>query len=444
VSTFDPVGETMPDGALRKLQFDKLRSLLATLEGLNRFYTAKWQAAGVSLSDVRSLEDLPRLPVTTKEELLRAQQEDPPFGTNATYPESAYVRFHQTSGSKGEPLRVIDTPESWDWWGRCWGHVLSGAGVTAEDRLFIAFSFGPFIGFWAAVEGARQVGALLIPGGGGDSLQRLHLMRELQATALCCTPTYALRLVEVARENGFDLAQIPMRITVHAGEPGANVPATKARISKAWGARCFDHAGASEVGAHSFECEVQPGGVHVIETEFIAEVLDPKGTEPVEPGQMGELVITNLGRPGFPVIRYRTGDLVRLNATPCECGRTFSRLEGGVLGRTDDMVIVRGVNLYPSAIENLVREFEAVDEYRVTVRKEHELATLEIELELASAGEAEHHRRAVERAVLEAFGLRPKVTLAERGSLPRFELKAKRFHVSESAQWPGTGREVEA
>ncbi|HZD56336.1 MAG TPA: hypothetical protein VE136_06425, partial [Anaerolineales bacterium] len=202
-----------------------------------------------------------------------AQTEDPPFGTNATFSESAYTRIHQTSGTTGAPLRVIDTQESWAWWGKCWGYILSGAGLTADDRLLIPFSFGPFIGFWAAVEGAKEIGALMIPGGGRDSLQRLHLLFELGATAICCTPTYALRLAEVAREAGIDLRKSPVRVTVHAGEPGANIPATKARIEKAWGVKCFDHAGASEVGAHSFECELQPEGNHIIESEFIVQVV---------------------------------------------------------------------------------------------------------------------------------------------------------------------------
>ena len=156
----------------------------------------------------------------------------------------------------------------------------------------------------------------------------------------CCTPTYALRLAEVAREENFDLNQIPLRLAIHAGEPGANVPATKQRIEKTWGIKCFDHAGASEIGAHSFECTEQPGGIHVNESEFIVEVVDPKTLEPVPEGEEGELILTNLSRTGFPIIRYRTGDLVRLNQAPCACGRTFARFEGGVLGRADDLSLI--------------------------------------------------------------------------------------------------------
>jgi len=269
---------------------------------------------------------------------------------------------------------------------------------------------------------------MMIPGGGRDSLQRLELMRDTGATALCCTPTYALRLAEVARETDFDLRAIPMRVTVHAGEPGANIPATKQRIQEAWGARCYDHAGASEVGAHSFECEAQPGGVHLIESEFIAEVLDPQTGQPTPAGERGELVITSLGRPGFPVIRYRTGDMVQLNRAPCACGRTFARFEGGILGRADDMVTVRGVNVFPGAVEDIIRQFREVDEFRVTIHTVRQMDEMEVEIELVENADPVI-ATAVGLAINSTLAIRPNIQLVPRGALPRFELKARRFHV---------------
>jgi phenylacetate-CoA ligase len=277
------------------------------------------------------------------------------------------------------------------------------------------------------VLGAKRVGALLVSGGGFNSLQRLHLMRDLQVTAMCCTPTYALRLAEVARENNVNIRNIPLRVTIHAGEPGANVPATKKRIEAVWGVKCFDHAGASEVGAHSFECEAQPDGIHAIESEFIVEVIDPETAEPIPDGNVGELVITNLGRIGYPAIRYRTGDLVRFTAEACTCGRTFGRFQGGIIGRADDMVIVRGVNVYPSAVENLVRQFTAVDEFRVQIHKQAEMAELTIEVELAEGTDAATTCHALQQTFHHVLGLRPTVTAVPRDTLPRFELKAKRF-----------------
>jgi phenylacetate-CoA ligase len=424
---FDPSTETLAREYLQTLQLKKLQAMLSGLWEKNAFYTNKLKAAGVAPADFRSLADLCHLPMTYKRELLDDQTAHPPFGTNLTYQLEAYARYHQTSGTTGVPLRVLDTGESWDWWGRCWGFVLSGAGLTAGDRLFTAFSFGPFIGFWAAVEGARQIGAMMIPGGGRDSLQRLELMREAGATALCCTPTYALRLAEVARENNFDLSTLTVRATVHAGEPGASIPETKRRIESSWGAKCYDHAGASEVGAHSFECETQSGGIHVIESEFIVEVIDPKTDEPVPPGERGELVLTNLGRLAFPVIRYRTGDVVRLDSSLCPCGRTFARLNGGILGRADDMITVRGVNVFPSAVENIIRRFKEVDEFRVTVYREREMDEMTVEVELLEGADSTL-AVAISQAIDTALSFRPNMRLVPRGQLPRFELKSRRFH----------------
>ncbi len=434
VKYFDPSVETLDREQLQHLQFEKLQGLLLSIYGKNQFYTEKLDSAGADPRDIRCPNDLAQLPWTVKSELLEAQQQTPPLGSNATFPESSYTRFHQTSGTTGVPLRIIDTAESWNWFGKCWGFVLAGAGLSFEDRLFIPFSFGPFIGFWAAVEGAREVGAMMIPGGGRDSLQRLQMMKDAQATALCCTPTYALRLAEVAREHRFDLRDIPIRATIHAGEPGANIESTKARIESVWNAKCYDHAGASEVGAHSFECQCQPGGNHVIESEFIVEVVDRETGSPSNNGEVGELVATNLGRVGFPVIRYRTGDLVRWNPDICDCGRTFARFEGGVLGRADDMVVVRGVNVFPSAIENLIRRFEEVDEFRVVRRRRQEMHDLSIEIEVAAGGNGSVIRKNLAETIHHSLGLRPVVTLSARGTLPRYELKSNRFHLNQGGE----------
>ncbi len=429
---FDAATETLPREQLAGLQLGKLQAMSRELWGRNAFYTNKWKSAGVSPEDIRSLDDIVRLPFTKKGELMEDQATNGPFGTNLTYPLDAYVRMHQTSGTTGVPLKVLDTTESWDWWGRCWGHVLAGAGVTAADRLFMAFAFGPFIGFWAAVEGARKIGAVMVPGGGRDSQQRLELMREVGATVLCCTPTYALRLAEVAHEIGFDLAGIPMKATVHAGEPGANIPSTKNRIQESWTAKCFDHAGASEVGAHSFECLHQPGGTHLIESEYIAEVINPLTGAVVNPGERGELVLTNLGRWGFPVIRYRTGDLVKMNLDRCDCGRTFLRFDGGILGRADDMVTVRGVNVFPAGVENIIRKFAEIDEFRITVNKVKQMDEMDIEIELCEGADPDvAHQLAIKLDSMLSF--RPRVHHVARNTLPRFEMKAKRFHVKHDA-----------
>ena len=432
---------------LQELQLGKLQSLLGPVLESNDFYGRKLRAAGVrSPEHVSTIEAYRQLPFTTKQELSSDQAEYPPYGTNLTFPADRYVRLHQTSGTTGRRLRWLDTEESWQWFGSCWRTVFEGAGVCAGDRIFFAFSFGPFIGFWTAWEGARQLGVMAIPGGGMSSEQRLDAIVANKATVLLSTPTYALHLAEVAAGMGLDTAgDTAVRICIHGGEPGAGLPATRERIETAWGAQVYDHAGATEVGAWSFQCQSRDG-LHLNEAEFICEVVDPTT---LAPAQEGELVITGLGRTGMPVIRYRTGDWVRLQSEDagCSCGRSFRKLVGGVIGRVDDALSIRGMVVYPSAIENVVRRFPEVGEFAVDVHRPRALDELEIRLEDLSASDEEGKEFADEAGadiagpevtgasltdrVAEAFhaqlGLRARVTAVPHGSLPRFELKAKRF-----------------
>jgi phenylacetate-CoA ligase len=419
----DRAAECAPPERLRDHRWSRLRALVRETLGANPFWTAKWRAAGLtSADDLRDWDDFRRLPLTRKRELVDDQAAHPPFGTNLTYPLARYVRIHQTSGTSGQPIRWLETEASWNWWAHCWRFVLAGAGLGPGDRVYFPFSFGLFVGFWAGFEGARALGALAIPGGGQDSLTRLGTMQALGATALVCTPSYALHLVELARERGIDLAKLGIRATVHAGEPGAGIPAVRARIESGWGARAFDHAGMTEVGAYGYECAEQ-AGLHVNESEFIAEVLDP---ETLAPAREGELVLTNLGRTGSPAVRYRTGDRVRVAEAPCGCGRTFMRLEGGILGRLDDMLIIRGVNVFPSAIEGIVRRFAVVDEFQVEVFRDGELDQARVIIEVDGAAGARSVREAVQEALRASLGLRLEVACVEPRTLPRWELKARR------------------
>lgn len=427
---YDRALETLDRPALARRQWERLHPMLAEVAACNPFYRRKWHAAGIDdLRAIRSLDDFRGLPLTTKTELLQDQRDHPPFGTILTYPLERYTRFHMTSGTTAQPLRWLDTPESWDWWIRGWLFVYHAAGIGPADRVFLAFSFGPFIGFWAGYEAATRLGAMAIPGGGQDSSLRLRTIVETGATVLVCTPSYALRLAQVAREQGIDPAATTIRTTIHAGEPGASIPATKRRIEEAWGARCFDHSGMTEVGAMAYECSLQPGGVHLNESEFVFEVLDPQTGIPAADGR-GELIVTNLGRWGSPVIRYRTGDLVQLSPTPCACGRTFVRADGGILGRADDMLIVRGVNIFPSGIEEIVRRYPVVDEFRIEVFKQSEMDEIRVLLEIDEdrhGGEiCAQTLAAVGEAVRGAFGLRIETRAVPAGTLPRFELKARR------------------
>src|SRR5262249_38098121 len=261
--------ETLGPDALRARQWDRFTTLAHEAFPANPFVAARWRAAGIARADdLRGWADFSRLPLADKGELVRDQAAHPPFGSNLTYPIERYVRVHQTSGTSGAPLRWLDTEDSWAWWARCWTFVLRGAGLGAGDRIFFPFSFGLFVGFWAGFEGARVLGALAIPGGGQDSAQRLAAIEALGATAVCCTPSYALHLAEAARGRGVPLAKLGVRATVHAGEPGAGIPSVRARIEEAWGARAYDHAGMTEMGAYGFECAAR-AGLHVNESEFI-------------------------------------------------------------------------------------------------------------------------------------------------------------------------------
>jgi len=400
--------------ALRDQQLHKLRAGLGEVLAANLFWRER-------LHDVRDWDDFERLPLMTRAELLADQAAHPPFGTNLTYPLERFVRLHQTSGSSGDqPLRWLDTAESWEWWLRIWADdVYRAAGVNAGDRVFFAFSFGPFIGFWSAFGGAQRLGALSISGGAMTSEQRLRSIIDLRATVLLSTPTYALRLADVANDLGLDLRTSGVRVTIHAGEPGASIPATRAAIEEAYGATCFDHTGMTELGPTGFSC-LQRDGIHLIESEFIFEVLDLNG----RPAEEGELVATNLGRWGMPLIRYRTGDRVKVTREPCACGSPFMKVIGGIQGRVDDMFTVRGVNLYPSQVEDIVRRYPEVAEFVIERGRARQMD--EVSLLIEAAGDDFSTER-LEADLRQALGVRLDCRVVERGTLPRSELKAKRI-----------------
>ncbi len=395
-----------PD-AIRAEQLRRLGRRVPELLRDNAFYRDR-------LHEVRSWDDFERLPLLTKAEIVADQEAFPPFGSNLTYPLERYVRLHQTSGSSGiRPLRWLDTAASWAWWERIWSeHVFPAAGVGPGDRVFCAFSFGPFIGFWSAFCGAERLGALAISGGAMTTEQRARAILELGVTALCCTPTYALRLAEAARELGLDLASSSVGAVICAGEPGASVPATRELIGESFRAQVYDHSGMTELGPTAFGCSA--GGLHLVEPEFIFEV-----------SQEGELIATNLGRWGSPLVRYRTGDRVELSTERCACGSPYPKLVGGILGRLDDMFTVRGVNLYPSQVEAIVRRHREVEEFLIehrTVRRMDEVVLL---FETARPSDGLAERLAAD--LRQALGARIDCRLVATGTLPRSELKSRRL-----------------
>jgi phenylacetate-CoA ligase len=327
-------------------------------------------------------------------------------------------------------LRWLDTAESWDWMLRQWEQVFQAAGVTQRDRVFCAFSFGPFIGFWLAFEAAARMGCMALPGGGLGSAQRLRFMLDHGVTVLCCTPTYAVRLAEAAAAENIDLSDSRVKRIVVAGEPGGSIPAVRQRIESLWpGAQVFDHHGMTEVGPVTYQCPDRPGVLHVMENGYLPEIINPATGQAMTPGESGELVLTTLGRTGSPLLRYRTGDLVKgSEAAVCSCGRVEMALEGGILGRTDDMVVVRGVNVYPSAVEEIVQACGGVAEYQVRVAVKNSMTELAFIMEPLEEGRsARDVADKLQSAFLTTLSLRIPVTIATSGSLPRFEMKARRW-----------------
>jgi phenylacetate-CoA ligase len=437
--------EQLDRSSLAQYQLQRLSALLERIVPHNALYARKLRGVDVR---PRTLDDLRAWPLTTKAELQgEAPQADVAhYAANHTWPIERYVRYHQTSGTRGRPLVLLDTADDWRWWIDTWQYVLDAAHLAPHDRIFMAFSFGPFVGFWSAFEAALARGCLVVPGGGMSTLARLQMMRHCRATAVFCTPSYALHMAEVAAENtatlGFALRQLEVRVLVVAGEPGGSIPATRQRIEDAWQARVVDHAGASEVGPWGY-ADPQGLGLFVNEAEFLPEFLAVGSDRPAAEGELAELVLTNLGRAGCPVIRYRTGDLVRPrwqhpyaraaaeNRPPHAAAggaagagyvNRFVLLEGGILGRADDMLVIRGVNIYPSAVEQILREFPEIAEFRLTAVRRGALDGLEVEIE-----DRAHAPHRVQEALRLRLGLHVEVRDVPPGTLPRYEMKARRF-----------------
>jgi len=415
--------ERLDADRLAEHQLKRLNRLLKTILPHNKFYAEKLpDISGELLADehgpLHSLDEFAELPYTFKEELLASGGDRLP--PQLTWPRERYVRMHQTSGTHGRPLVVLDTPEDWAWWMDCWQFVLDAAGLEAGDSVFMAFSFGPFIGFWSAFDAAIARGCLAVPGGGISTLGRLVLMRTMQCSAVFCTPSYALHMAEVGAEHQIDVGELDVNMLILAGEPGGSVPATRARIESTWQASVLDHSGASEVGPWGYG-DVEGRGLYINEHDFIAEFLSVEtGTSAAE-GQLAELVLTNLGRTGSPVVRYRTGDLVRPSWQHGGENR-FVFLPGGVVGRTDDMMVIRGVNIFPSSVEQVLRSFPEVIEFRMTATKLGEMDHLVVDIE--------DRLESPERVEIELrlrLGLKMEVRCVPLGTLPRVEGKGKRF-----------------
>jgi phenylacetate-CoA ligase len=430
---WNPKVETLDRAGLEALQLAKLRRQAAWAAQRSPWYRRAMAAADFSPAALSSLADLARLPMLTREEWMNSQFEHPPYGELPTIGGEGAIRVHTTSGTTGKgPLRALDSRKDWAWIAEMWAYAIWGCGVRPGDTAYIAFGYGSFIGFWGLHYAMEKIGVLNVPGGAQSTEARVRQIVDFGATVVASTPTYALRLAQEAQTLGIDLRGSKVSRVILSGEPAGSIPQTKALIEEQWGAKAFDTAGMTEIGTIMvFECEHQPGGTHIIEDHVIEEVISPDTLQPAAYGEAGERVVTSFGRGSIPLLRYRTGDLVcKVPASRCTCGRGFDIYEGGILGRVDDMKIIRGTNVYPRAIEAIVREFTEVDEFQTVITREgvRDEITLRIELKPEARGDLWDGLAATlhNRLALAHEGLNFRVQLAGSGELPRFELKAKR------------------
>jgi phenylacetate-CoA ligase len=430
---WNPVLEQLPRETLRRLQLRKFRKIFAWAHERSRFHRTLYEQAGIRPEDIRTFEDVRRVPKVDKAVMRDIQRKDPfPYGDALCVPLQEVTEFRQTSGTTGQPVYQPDTWQDWEWWAECWAFILWAQGYRPSDRVFIPFGYNVFVAFWAGHYAAEKIGCEVVPGGVLDTQARILKVQELRATAMMGTPTYILGMADTARSKmGIDPAGLGITKITCAGEPGASIPSTKRRMQEAWNAKVYDHAGATEIGAWSYECRHQPGGMHVNEALFLVEIEDAGTGEIIEtPGRRGKMVITALDRLAQPCIRFDSKDLIEWDPEPCPCGRTFRLIKGGVLGRADDITKVKGVLLAPASIEEVVRSIDGLgDEYEVIVDKLGDIDRIKLKVELMP--DAEERVQEIEARLKDQLRLKTnlgyRIEFYDYGRLPRYEVKARRF-----------------
>jgi phenylacetate-CoA ligase len=430
---WNPVLETLSQQKIRELQFKKFIKIFQWAYDHSKFHRQLYDQAGIKPTDIRSFADIRRIPCVEKSMMRSVQRKDPfPYGDPLAVPLEEVVEFRQTSGTTGQPVYQADTWQDWEWWAECWAYILWAQGYRPRDRVFIPFGYNVFVAFWAGHYAAEKIGAEVVPGGVLDTQARVLKIQELQATAMMATPTYILSMADTARNKlNIDPRSLSIRKITCAGEPGASILSTKQRMQEAWNAKVYDHAGATEIGAWSFECEEQPGGLHVNEAFFLVEIQDLQTGEYIEePGKRGKMIITALDRQGQPCIRFDSKDVIEWQDEPCPCGRTSRLIKGGVIGRADDITKVKGVLLSPAAIEEVVRSISGLgDEFEIVVDKVGDIDRITLKVEIVK-GKTDR-RKVIENELKDQLRLNTnlgyELEFHEYGTLPRYEVKAKRF-----------------
>jgi len=429
---WNPILETLPREKMEELQLKKFKDIFKWAYDNSNFYHRLYSEAGVEPGDIKTLKDIARIPKMEKSMMRAIQGIEPyPYGDMLSIPLEQVAEYHQTSGTTGQPVYQADSWTDWELFAEQWAYILYAEGYRSSDRVFLPFGYNVFIAFWSAHYGAEKIGCEVVPGGVLNTEARILKMQELRCTAFMATPTYVLGMADTAiYKLGINPKDLQIKRITVAGEPGGSIPSTRNRMEEAWGAKVFDHCGATEIGAWGFECEYQ-SGLHINDALFLVQIVDVETGELItEPGKRGKMVITNLNRLAQPCIRFDSKDLIEWNPERCECGRTFSLLKGGVQGRADDITKVKGVLLSPTAIEEVVRSIQGLsNEYEVVVIKTGDIDNITLKVELIPGQESD--TRAIEKILIDQLRLKTNLNynleFHDYGMLPRYDVKARRF-----------------
>lgn len=430
---WNPILETLPLEKIELLQLKKFKEIFSWAYEHSKFYHKLYSEAGIEPGDIRTFDDIRRVPKIEKSMMRDIQGKDPfPYGDILCVPLEEVTEYRQTSGTTGQPVYQADTWQDWEHSTEAYAYALYAQGYRARDRIFLPFGYNIFIAFWAYHYAGEKLGCEVIPGGVLNTEARILKMQELKATAMGATPTYVLGMAETARTKlGLDPPKdLYIRTITVAGEPGGSIPATRKRMEEAWGAKVYDQVGSTEIGHWGWECRYQ-AGLHVNEALFLVEIEDVDTGKPItEPGKKGKMVVTSFNRMAQPCIRFDVKDVIQWNPRQCECGRTFRLLDGGIMGRADDITKVKGVLLSPTAIEEVVRDIPQLsNEYQVVVTKKGDIddITLKVEILPEYASQADTIRATLVDQLRLKTNLGYNIEFHEYESLPRSQAKSRRF-----------------